>query len=330
VSDQANKLRDIIKAKNEAKAQDGIVNEDAIKTPLTDLLDEQILMQHTSKLAAKVITVTSGKGGVGKTNFTVNLAIAMSRLGKRVVIIDADFGLANIEVLLGIIPKCSFAEVFSQKCTIEEALTPGPSGISFISGGSGLAKMANVTEEQLAYVLANFEVLDSYADIVLIDTGAGISKSVTAFVLASNEAIIITTPEPTSITDAYAIIKTAREEMTHTLNFKLIVNRVDSDDEGVEIYNKLNRVCSRFLSLNIENLGAIPYDNNLVKAVKSQQPVLVSFPGTPSATAIDEICHKLLFGEAKLQETALDSDNNANSGMKSFVKRLAGIFRSKA
>ncbi|MCL2616068.1 MAG: MinD/ParA family protein, partial [Defluviitaleaceae bacterium] len=290
-NDQANRLRDIIKAK---AAQDGIVVDDAIRTPLTDLLSDHTQPIPSTRQGAKVITISSGKGGVGKTNFTVNLAIAMSRLGKRVVIIDADFGLANIEVILGVIPKYSFADVFAQRRTIEEVLTPGPMGVSFISGGSGLGNMANVTDEQLQFIVENFDVLDKVADVVLIDTGAGISKAVTSFVLASSETIIITTPEPTSITDAYAIIKTAREEMAHTLNFKLVVNRTDTPEEGGEIFTKLSRVCSRFLSIHIENLGAIPYDSSLVKAVKSQTPVTVSFPDSQSAQAINEICHKIL------------------------------------
>ena len=327
VNDQANRLRDIIKAKNVAEA------EGSIRTPLTDILSDQTALNQPPKQQAKVITITSGKGGVGKTNFTVNLAIAMSRMGKRVVIIDADFGLANIEVLLGVIPNSGFANIFSQNCSIEDVLTQGPMGISFISGGSGLSNMANISTEQIHQIIENFGALDSLADIVLIDTGAGISKSVTAFVMASNETIIVTTPEPTSITDAYAVIKTAREEMTHELNLKLIVNRVESREEGIEIFNKLKRVCSRFLSIDIENLGAIPYDNNLVKAVKLQMPLSLEFPESPSAMAINEICQKMLFGEtAQLAATtdATDASVNSEIGMKSFVKRLAGIFKNKS
>ena len=329
MNDQANRLRNLIRAKNET----GSNAENSIRTPLTDLLGSKLEAESLQSRNAKVITITSGKGGVGKTNFAVNMAIAMSKLGKRVVVIDADFGLANIEVLLGIIPKRGFADLFSQKRSIEEVLTPGPMGISFISGGSGFTNMANVNEEHLCQIIENFEQLDTLADIVLIDTGAGISKSVTAFVLASNETVIVTTPEPTSITDAYAIIKTAREEMTHPLNFKLLVNRVESKDEGAEIYNRLSRVCSRFLSIEIENLGAIPYDHNLVRAVKSQMPVTMGFPESPSALAINEICQKVLFGEANLPKPEGGGDESgggAGNGMKSFVKRLAGIFKSKA
>ena len=333
MNDQANRLRDIIKAKNEGGLSLGSGAENSIRTPLADLLISQLEAENLQSRSAKVITITSGKGGVGKTNFAVNMAIAMSMLGKRVVIIDADFGLANIEVLLGIIPKRSFADIFSQKRSIEEVLTPGPMGISFISGGSGFTTMASINEEHLCQIIENFEMLDSLADIVLIDTGAGISKSVTSFVLASNETIIVTTPEPTSITDAYAIIKAAREEMLHPLNFKLVVNRVESKDEGTEIYNRLSRVCSRFLSIEIENLGAIPYDSCLVKAVKSQMPVIMGFPESPSTLAINEICQKILFGEANLPEPkddGADSGSNAENSMKSFVRRLAGIFKSKA
>ncbi|MCL2618227.1 MAG: P-loop NTPase [Defluviitaleaceae bacterium] len=325
MSDQANRLRDIIKAKNEGQPPEA--DGGSMQTLLADLLNDK----HTAKPTAKVITITSGKGGVGKTNFTVNLAIALGRMGKRVVVIDADFGLANIEVLLGIVPKRSFADVFAQKCTIQEVLTPGPLGVNFISGGSGLSNMSSISNDQLKHIIENFDVLDAMADFVLIDTGAGISKSVMAFVLASNESIVITTPEPTSITDAYAVIKTAKEEMPDPPTFKIVVNRVESKEEGFDIYHKLSRVCSKFLMMEVENLGFIPYDHNLVKAVKKQTPVSVGFPQSGATLAINEVCRKLLFGESALQDLKQEAGGaEAQGGMKSFVKRLTGLFKNKA
>ena len=325
MSDQADKLRDIVRAKIEAEAKNAETSDGLGQGLLENILGEQ----YKAKQRAKVITVTSGKGGVGKSNFTVNLAIALGRLGKSVVVIDADFGLANIEVLLGIVPKRSFADVFSQKCTIKEVLTPGPAGVSFISGGSGLSNIADVSNNELRYIVENLDILDSFADFVLIDTGAGISMPVMAFVFASNETIIITTPEPTSITDAYAVIKKAKEEMGTPPLFKVVVNRVDSSEEGREIFQKLSRVCTKYLLMEVESLGSIPYDHNLIKAVKKQMPVSIGFPEAVSTMAINEVCHRLLFGEsAKLQpDKEVSAANESEGGMKSFVKRLAGLFK---
>ena len=268
---------------------------------------------------ARVIAVTSGKGGVGKTNFTVNLAIQLARRGKRIVIIDADFGLANIDVLFGIISTYNFADVLAGKMKIEAALTDGPLGIRFISGGSGMSQLANITESQMAYLLENLTFLDEMADIVLIDTGAGISKSVVNFVKASQETIIVTTPEPTSVTDAYAIIKAVKEENGAAPAFKIVVNRVDDMREGEEIFNKLHMVAQRFLNVDLTSLGAIPYDNRLVQAVKRQQPVALQFPDTPASKCIDGISGRLICADAP-------DGAQPQTGIRTFMQRLAGMF----
>ena len=239
---------------------------------LRNLINQVEKGESVIDLSSRVITVTSGKGGVGKTNFSLNLAIQFSKLNKKVIIIDADFGLANIEVLFGIIPRYSLADVLKGKRDIEEVLTDGPMGIRFISGGSGLRELSNITERQMNYFINNFSYLDAISDIIIIDTGAGISKSVINFIKASGETIIVTTPEPTSVTDAYALIKTIKEESVKMPDFKIVVNRVDDDEEGLEIFNKINRAATRFLGVSLENLGYIPYDKYLVKVVKNQQP----------------------------------------------------------
>ena len=265
---------------------------------------------------ARVIAVTSGKGGVGKTNFTVNLAIAFSKHGKRVSIVDADFGLANIEVLCGIIPKNTLGDVLLGKKTMDEVLSDGPEGIKFISGGSGITELANISTNQTEYVLQNLKFLDEVSDIVLIDTGAGISKSVVSLISASSEAIIISTPEPTSLTDAYTIIKTIKESEGPNPDFKIVVNRVESIKEGEDIFEKLSMVSQRFLSLSIENLGIIPYDAQLVKAVKSQKPLLLYSPESEAARAINNICSKLLALPAE--------EKKSEGGFMGFLKRLTG------
>jgi len=276
-------------------------------------------------LTSRVITVTSGKGGVGKTNFSVNLAINLAKLEKKVVIIDADFGLANIEVLFGIMPKYSLADILKGTKSIQDVLTDGPMGIKFISGGSGLKELSNITERQMAYFINNFSYLDSISDIIIIDTGAGISKSVVNFIKASDETIIITTPEPTSITDAYALIKTIKEESTHISDktipdFKMVVNRVDDEEEGIEIYNKINRASSQFLKVSIENLGCIPYDRYLVKAVKHQKPATILYPECEFSKAIQRISYNIMNIKIETEKS--------QTGIKGFMKKLINIFNN--
>ncbi len=274
--------------------------------------------QNNIELSSRVITVTSGKGGVGKTNFSLNLAIQLSKFNKRVVIIDADFGLANIEVLFGILPQYNLADVLKGNKDIEEVLTDGPMGIKFISGGSGLKELSNITERQMNYFINNFSYLDAISDIIIIDTGAGISKSVINFIKASDETIIVTTPEPTSVTDAYALIKTIKEENGKTPDFKVVVNRVDDDEEGDEIYNKISRASSKFLGISLVNLGYIPYDRFLVKAVKHQQPASICFPNCDFTKSIEQISRKLM--KVPLEKSS------GEVGIRGFMKRLANIF----
>lgn len=272
MADQANKLRDIIKArKMEIEPQPKLNN------------------IHSSR----VITITSGKGGVGKTNFSVNLALCLKKQNKRVLIIDADFGLANIEVLFGVVPRYSLADVILNNKSINEVLTESLSGIRFISGGSGLSELANLSEDQLQKLINAFSSLDDITDFILIDTGAGISKSVVNFIEASGETILITTPEPTSITDAYALIKTVKELKTAP-EFKVVVNRIDFPSEGKEVFEKLNKVSERFLETSLKYLGSIPYDHNLIKSVKKQEPVSIRFPNSDASKAIEEISRSIL------------------------------------
>ncbi len=285
---------------------------------LRNLINQVEKGESVIDLSSRVITVTSGKGGVGKTNFSLNLAIQFSKLNKKVIIIDADFGLANIEVLFGIIPRYSLADVLKGKRDIEEVLTDGPMGIRFISGGSGLRELSNITERQMNYFINNFSYLDAISDIIIIDTGAGISKSVINFIKASGETIIVTTPEPTSVTDAYALIKTIKEESVKMPDFKIVVNRVDDDEEGLEIFNKINRAATRFLGVSLENLGYIPYDKYLVKAVKNQQPASLCFPNCEFTKSIELVCKRLM--NIKV------SDKQRESGVRGFVKRLANMF----
>jgi flagellar biosynthesis protein FlhG len=272
------------------------------------------------KKQSRIITVTSGKGGVGKTNFTLNLAINLSLKGLRVVVIDTDFGLANVEVLFGNIPKYNFSHLISGEKRIDEILIDGPNGIKFISGGSGISQLANISKEQIANIIDDFKYIDKIADIILIDTGAGIYKTIINFVLSSEECIIVTTPEPTSITDAYAILKTLGEEKQEMPKFYVVINRVDDDFEGDEIFQRLSKVSSKFLGINIEFLGNIPFDKMLIKAVKIQEPVAIAFPSSESNLAIQKISYRLL--------GIINDKFNQQGGMKKFIKKIFNVLNN--
>lgn len=245
---------------------------------------------------ARVITVTSGKGGVGKSNVSVNLAINFRRQGKRVVIFDADFGLANIEIIFGIAPKHSMFDMIYNNMNITDILTSAPFGIEFISGGSGIQELANLSKSQLDYMISKLYDLDCLADIIIIDTGAGISHTVLDFVSASNEVLLVTTPEPTSITDAYATLKAIKSRGGNLKDkeINLLVNKVSSEEQGLEIFKKLNKVTERFLDLQLKNIGFLPYDRTLEKAVIEQKPVSILYPKSNISKAFEKLAENML------------------------------------
>lgn len=257
----------------------------------------KLMQQNESKPKARVITVTSGKGGVGKTSISINLAIQLTRLGKRVVVFDADFGLANIEVMLGVRPQYNLADMMFRGKDLTDIITQGVEGISFISGGSGIQELASMNREQVMFLTSRLIALDKYADIVIVDTGAGISDSVLEFVLASTEVLLVATPEPTSITDAYALLKALNrkdEFVKEDTSIKMISNRVKNDAEGKNLYEKMSVVSDKFLNIPITYLGPVPMDEQISKAVMRQKPVSVINPDAPSTKAIKQIAEKLL------------------------------------
>lgn len=257
----------------------------------------KMMQQTDSKPKARVITVTSGKGGVGKTSISINLAIQLSKMGKRVVVFDADFGLANIEVMLGVRPQYNLADMMFRGKDLTDIITQGEEGISFISGGSGIQELASMNREQVMFLTSRLIALDKYADIVIVDTGAGISDSVLEFVLASTEVLLVATPEPTSITDAYALLKALNrkeEFVKEDTSIKMISNRVRNDAEGQNLFEKMSVVSDKFLHIPITYLGPVPMDEQISKAVMRQKPVSVINPDAPSAKAIKQIAEKLL------------------------------------
>lgn len=252
--------------------------------------------QEERKTVATVVTVTSGKGGVGKSNMSVNLAIQLQNLGKRVIILDADFGLANVEVMFGIRPAYSLADLMFKNKELKDIICPGPRGIGIISGGSGIQEMANLTKYQIGNLTSKLYELDELADVIIIDTGAGISDAVLEFVTHSTEVILVATPEPTSITDAYALLKSVnkRDDFDKTKRIKMITNRVGTAKEGKELFTKLDVVVKRFLDVEIDFLGAVPQDSNVSKAVMRQVPFSIAYPNAQATIAVQTIANKLL------------------------------------
>ncbi len=253
------------------------------------------------KPSARVITVTSGKGGVGKSSISLNLAICLSRMGQRVVLLDADFGLANIEVMLGVRPRANLADLMFRGRDLKDIIIDGPEGIKFISGGSGIQELARMNREQCMYLTKKLVELDELADVIVIDTGAGISDSVLEFVASSNEVLLIATPEPTSITDAYALLKALNrksEFSKSSTTIKMVANRVRNDDEGRNVlYENMKNVVNRFLNISLEYLGAIPQDDQVSKAVMKQMPVTMSAPNSGASKAIEAMAKALIDGE---------------------------------
>jgi len=262
--------------------------------------------------------VASGKGGVGKTNFTINLALYLHKKGVRVVVLDADLGLANIEILLGIAPKHSLLDVLAGKNTLEEIVTFTHGGLGFISGGSGLVEMANINDNMLTATVDKLSGLDEMADIVLIDTGAGISNAVMKFVTAASECVVVCTPEPTSITDAYSLIKAVRDRGQYEPipQIKMIINGAEDRSEGRNIFNNLQQVCHKFLNMELSHLGTLPHDQNLRKAVRQQKPCVLSYPDSPFSKEIMAVGNKILDLQVAPEK----------KGMRGFMKRLTKMF----
>jgi flagellar biosynthesis protein FlhG len=240
----------------------------------------------------QVIAVTGGKGGVGKSNVSVNLSLAMAQLQRRVMLLDADFGLANIDILLGIRVQKTIENVLSGECDLRDILVTGPGGIRIVPAASGVQKMAELTPQQHGAIVQAFSHLGDQLDVLVIDTAAGISDVVVNFVTAAQEIIIVVCDEPSSITDAYALIKLLNTE--HSIRrVRVIANMVKSPKEGQVLFNKLQQVCEGFLDITMQYMGAIPDDENVRKAVQKQKSVLEYAPRCKAALAYKQIASKI-------------------------------------
>ena len=241
----------------------------------------------------QVIAVTGGKGGVGKTNVSVNLSMALADLGRRVMLMDADLGLANVDVLLGLTPKRTLADVIAGECDLRDVLLQGPGGIRIVPAASGTQSMVSLTPMQHAGLIQAFSDISENLDVLVIDTAAGIGDGVVSFVRAAQEVLVVVCDEPTSITDAYALIKLLNRD--YGMNrFRVLANMAHSPQEGRNLFAKLTKVTDRFLDdVALQYLGAVPYDESVRKAVQKQRAVYEAFPRSKCSLAFKAIAQKV-------------------------------------
>ncbi|MGF1688904.1 MinD/ParA family protein [Photobacterium japonica] len=249
------------------------------------------LRRMTQLTSTKVITVTGGKGGVGKTNVTLNMAIAMARQGKRVMVLDADLGLANVDVMLGVRATRNLSHVLAGVCDLQDIIVEGPYGVKIVPASSGTQNMAELTAAQHMGLIRAFSTLEDDIDVLLVDTAAGISDMVLSFSRAAQDVLVVVCDEPTSITDAYALIKILSREYD-VQRFKIVANMVRSYREGRDLFTKLTRVTERFLQANLELVACIPLDDSVRQAVKRQRVVVEAYPRSPAALAMNALANK--------------------------------------
>ena len=272
------------------------------------------------KQEIRVVSVASGKGGVGKSSIAVNLAVAMSRLGMRVLVVDADFGLANVDVMLGVTTKYDVSHFLRGERGLHEIIQLGHEGVRFISGGSGVNDLLNIDEEQLVELLDGLVHLDVPIDFIIIDTGAGINDNIIKLVLASSETIVVTTPEPTAILDAYALVKTiVKQNASHPIH--VLINKCDNKKEAHRVQEGFIEVIGRHLGKNVSPLGLIMYDHDVPQSIKRQIPITVSDPGSGTSIEIEQIARAML---------DLPNDRTSNSLLSRVFYRLLGERKEQA
>ena len=277
--DQASVLREM--KKKESVAGSGVT------LPAFDVQN-----QSPPRHKVRVIAVTSGKGGVGKTNISVNLAYFLSKLKKKVLMLDADVGLANIDVVLGLTPQYNLYHVLRGEKSIREIMVEGPGGMLILPAASGIQEMTNLSQGNRLTLLDEVKTLQERVDFMLIDTGAGIASHVMYFNMAAQEIIVIATPEPTSITDAYALIKVLHQQHAKE-HFRLLINMVKTETEAKEVFTRLNQATNHFLNISIEYLGYVTYDEHISESIRKQQPFVTLFPNAPATKCLRKLAEKI-------------------------------------
>jgi flagellar biosynthesis protein FlhG len=302
MGDQAEKLREMMRKKNvdARESQAGLISEfPNWKSGPAGRGGGSGEKQGREGKKTRIITITSGKGGVGKTNVSVNMALAYARLGKKVVVMDADLGLANVNVILNMIPKFNLYHVIRKQKTMKEIMVDTEYGISIVAGASGFSKIANLTEEERQNFIDELDTLSS-ADIIIIDTSAGVSSNVLDFIAAADDAVIITTPEPTAITDAYGIIKIIATEIDSlNMGLKLVVNRAKSVAEAKKVADRMTSIAGQFLNLKVEYLGFIYDDSTVSHAVIRQKPFMVIDPRCKASQCVQHIVGRMEKSDVK-------------------------------
>jgi flagellar biosynthesis protein FlhG len=249
-------------------------------------------LMHGTARRARVLAVSSGKGGAGKTNISVNLAIAFARLGKGVVIADVDIGLANADVVLGVHPRHTLRDVLAGEVGVKEALTPAAAGVQLLAGSTGMPMVSDLEEAERGFLIRSFQELEESADIIILDTGAGITRNVIHFAAAAGEVLVVTTPEPTAITDAYALIKTLSREKGFG-RLRLLVNQAVDRLEAERVAQRIGLVSRRFLDLEVEGIGYVLADVHVGLAVRRKRPFLLEYPAAPASECLRRVAERL-------------------------------------
>ncbi|PIE59697.1 MAG: flagellar synthesis regulator FleN [Desulfobulbus propionicus] len=256
--------------------------------------------QHTRASTTRVFAVTSGKGGVGKTAVVANISVLLAERGKRVLILDADLGLANIDVVFGLAPSYNLNHFFSNKQDLRSILVDGPKGIKILPAGSGVQRFTRLDANEKMRLLEALDAMHNDFDYVIIDTEAGISENVTYFNTAAHEILVVTTPEPTAITDAYALMKLLSTQY-HEKHFNLIVNFIKNEEEALEVYRKLTMVANRYLDISIDYTGSIPRDKMMIDAIRKQQVLVELFPESKTSAAFSALAHSIIQEPQRLE-----------------------------
>ncbi|MEW5919727.1 MAG: MinD/ParA family protein [Bacillota bacterium] len=270
--------------------------------------------------ASRIIVVASGKGGVGKTNLVVNMALTMGQLGYKTMVLDADLGMANVDILLDLKPVYTLIDVMCGDKELRDVILHGPCNLEVLPGGSCIPEIINLDSRQREQLIARLSYLEEEMDILFVDCSAGISRNVVTFISAADELVLITTPEPTAITDVYSVIKVVDKYCRHA-NIGLIVNMVSSAQEGEQIFQRIARVCHNFLKLELIYLGSVNFDQHVQKAVIDRSPYVLRYPRSPAARATQQIARHLL---------GVDKPNIATGKENKFLKRLMQMWAGQA